>query len=101
VIVALNPSVGLAFAGADRRPTFEPGVMAKVKVGRIAAGFEYYGSTGALWDPAALREQEHYLFGAVDLLAVKNLELNVAAGAGLTGSSNDLIVKAIIGWTFE
>ena len=38
---------------------------------------------------------------AIDLLEVKHLELNMAAGKGLTGGSNDLIVKAIVGWTFE
>jgi hypothetical protein len=101
-LFAANPNIGLAFSGSDQRPSFEPCAMAKVKLGEaIAAGVEYYGSTGALFSVSPLLDQEHYVFAAADLLNVRRVELNVGAGAGLTRSSNDVIVKAIFGWTFE
>jgi len=78
-LLAVNPN--LSFPAA-----FEPGAMAKIKLGPIATGFEYYGTL-----PAG----EHYLFAAVDLLAIKRLELNVAVGEG-----HALVGKMIVGYVF-
>jgi hypothetical protein len=82
-LFAANPIVSFPAA-------FEPGAMAKIKLGPVALGVEYYSSL----------PHEHYLFEAVDLLSVKNLELNAAVGQGLTGESASLIFKMIIGYTF-
>jgi len=78
-LLAVNPIVSFPAA-------FEPAAMIKYKLGPIALGPEYYGTL-----PAG----EHYLFGAVDLLAVKKLELNVAVGGG-----TQLVGKMIIGYVF-
>ena len=83
-LFAVNPNIG--FPG----PSFEPGVMAKVKAGPVVLGLEYYGSL----------PDEHYLFEAIDLLAVDKLELNFGVGEGLTASSRSALVKMIVGYAF-
>jgi hypothetical protein len=83
-LFAANPNVGFPLS-------FEPGGMAKVKVGPVALGVEYY---------ASLAEGEHYLFEAIDLLALKGVEVNAAVGEGLTAASRSLIFKLILGYAF-
>ena len=78
-LFAANPNVGFP-------ASFEPCVMAKVKIGPIAVGPEYYGSFPG---------NENYLFGAIDLIAVKRLELNVAVGDGSAP-----VAKMILGYAF-
>jgi hypothetical protein len=77
-LLAANPNVQFPLA-------FAPAAMAKVKAGPLALGVEYY----------ATLPDEHYLFGAVDLLAVKDLELNLAVGGG-----SAWIGKMIVGYAF-
>jgi len=83
-LFAANPNVGFPLS-------FDPAAMAKLKLGPIALGVEYY---------ASLADREHYLFQAVDLLALKDVEVNAAVGEGLTSSSRSLIFKMILGYAF-
>jgi hypothetical protein len=83
-LFAANPNVGFPLS-------FDPGAMGKLKLGPIAAGIEYY---------ASLADGVHYLFQAVDLLALKDVEVNAAVGEGLTSSSQSLIFKMILGYAF-
>jgi len=83
-LFAANPNLGFPLS-------FDPGAMAKVKLGPVMAGLEYY---------ASLAEGEHYLFEALDLIALKGLEVNVALGEGLTATSRSLIFKTILGYAF-
>jgi len=83
-LFAANPNVGFPLS-------FDPGAMGKLKFGPIAAGIEYY---------ASLADGEHYLFQAVDLLALKDVEVHAAVGEGLTSSSQSLIFKMILGYAF-
>jgi hypothetical protein len=87
-IFAANPDVS---GSLDAAPAFEPGAMAKVKVAGLAIGVEYFGSPS---------EHRQFLFGAVDVLAWRGIELNLAAGKGLTASSSETVAKAIVGYTF-
>src|SRR5207237_9504108 len=73
-LFAANPNVGFPLS-------FEPGAMAKLKLGPIAIGVEYY---------ASLADRQHYLFQAVDLLALKDVEVTAAGGEGLTESRRSL-----------
>jgi|SRR5437660_1281922 len=77
-LLAANPNVELPLA-------FSPGAMAKLKLGPVAVGLEYYGTL----------PNEHYLFEAIDLIAVKHLELTIAVGEG-----HALIGKMILGYVF-
>jgi len=78
-LFAANPSV------TSPGPGFEPCAMAKVKAGPIALGLEYYGTL----------PDQHYLLAAVDLLSVKNLEVNAGVGAGSAP-----VGKLILGYVF-
>ena len=80
IIAAINPNIG--FPGASA----EPGAMLKVKVGPVAIGAEYYGSL----------PDEHYLLAAIDLIAVKHLELNFGAGGGSAP-----VAKLILGYAYS
>ena len=100
-LLLVNPILELSFAGRDAAlgPSFAPALMAKLKVDdAVALGLEYYADFGPISAPDSVHEQQHYLFEAIDLLAVESLELNAGLGEGLTAASNALVIKAIIGY---
>lgn len=100
---AFNPILDFAFGGGGLKegPAFEPAGFAKVKTGPVAFGIEYYAALGPIADPLPLREQGHYLYEAVDLLDIENVEVNFGIGEGLTGASNGLVAKVILGYSFD
>ena len=101
-LVAFNPILAQSFgATADEGPSFEPALKGSRAVGPVALGLEYYVNSGPVASPLPVREQEHYLYGVVDLLAVERFELNVGFGAGLTAASEGVIGKVILGYAFE
>jgi hypothetical protein len=103
-LLVANPILELSFAGpnASAGPSFAPALMAKYKIRDYAAvGLEYYADFGPISDPDPVREQQQYLFEAVDLLAVPQLEVNAGLGEGFTEGSNALVVKAILGYSFD
>ncbi len=100
---AANPIIGtpLAGSGFTAGPTFEPAVAAMFKVDeKFGFGLEYYADFGAIADPAPWRLQQHYLYEIENLLAVKDFELQLGIGEGLTSGSNPLVVKMIVGYVF-
>lgn len=97
---AVNPIFGvpLAHGGYADGPHFEPAASVKgVLSDRAALGFEYYGDVGPVLHAEALREQEHYLYGAGDYVLTPDLDLNLGVGYGF-GPAEDLTFKAILGW---
>ena len=101
-LFALNPNVGMALTqpGRGDGPELEPGAMAKLKLPGFAVGLEYYASLGSVSSFLPLAEQEHYLFETLDVLAWHGVELNLGVGEGLTGASNKLVVKTVVGYAF-
>jgi hypothetical protein len=103
-LFAFNPIVdqSLAGPGASDGPSFEPAIKAARDVMHVVAlGFEYYGNIGPIASPAALRDQEHYLYEVVDVVAFRGWELNIGLGEGLTPASEGVVAKIIVGYTFE
>lgn len=101
---AINPIVDVALAGPDfaAGPTFEPAVKGAYKwPNRVAIGLEYYGNFGPLSGFLPVSQQEHYIYEVVDVLTMKNVELNLGFGEGLTDGSSRFIVKMILGYTWE
>ena len=100
---AVNPNVATSLGGcadaADcRSPELEPAAMALEKFeGLLSIGFEYYGSLGRIKKPLPISQQTHYVFAALNVLALEGWELNVGVGRGLTEQSNTYIVKTILG----
>lgn len=104
VILVVNPIVGVPWKGSDFQagPTFEPAAMAKVKLFRhFAFGVEYYGDLGPIAHPLPVSQQQHALFGAMDLLDAGPFEINAGLGAGLTDGSQALTYKTIFGYAFD
>ncbi len=100
VKLALNPNVEVGFAGEGLRagPELTPAAAAYLRIPDVAEiGVEYYASLGPVKHVPRLAQQEHYLFGAGNLLALAGWELNAGVGAGLTDGSTDLIAKLIVG----
>lgn len=86
---------------ASDGPSFEPCFKGMRAVGPVGLGVEYFATLGQVGALLAPRDQEHYLFGAVDWLTGGPIELNAAVGAGLTPESAGVVFKVILGYTFE
>ena len=102
-LFAVNPILGqsLAGGGASDGPSFEPAAKASRAFGPIALGVEYYATLGPLVAPLPLRLQEHYVFETTDLIGFDRVEVNAGIGEGLTPASAGIIVKVILGYTFD
>jgi hypothetical protein len=101
--LCFNPTLDRSFHG----PSVPEGVVfsPNVKVGYditkvINGGFEYYGSVGPLTGFDPLRQQQQQVFAVTDLNFSPNWEFNFGVGVGLTGGSDHLLVKMIIGRRF-
>jgi hypothetical protein len=67
----------------------------------VSAGFEYYADYGALRNFATTHDQQQQLFLVTDLNVSPVWEINFGVGIGATGSTDHLIVKAILGRRFD
>lgn len=102
--LCFNPTLGRSFHGANVKQGvgFSPNVKVGYDVSKLmSAGFEYYGAVGALTGFDPIRQQQHQLFLSSDLKASENWELNLGVGVGITGATNHLILKMIVGRRFE
>jgi hypothetical protein len=68
---------------------------------KIAGGLEYYGSLGPATGFLPIHQQQHQIFPAMDLNLAPQWEVNFGLGVGLTGSTDHLILKGIIGYRFD
>lgn len=103
-LLAANPNfeTSLAGDGLSDGPAFEPAVMGVFKVRELVGfGLEYYAGFGPVSHPHAWNDQEHYLYEVFHLLSEENVELTGGVGEGLTGASNPLVFKVILGYTFD
>jgi hypothetical protein len=66
----------------------------------VNAGFEYYGSVGPVTGFLPIPEQQQQIFAVTDLNVSKDWEFNFGVGFGMTGATDHLIVKMIIGRRF-
>lgn len=100
---ALNPALEKSLHGLNSNAGFEFAPSAKIsfdvtKV--VAAGVEYYSSLGPLGRLDPWNEQQHQVFPAIDLNFSPDWEVNFGVGFGLTRSTDDLLVKLIVGYRF-
>ena len=102
--IAFNPSLERSVSGANagRGFTFSPNVKLSFDATKkITVGLEYYGALGPINEFDPLSEQQHQLFGAVDLNMGELWEFNAGLGEGFTHSTDHLILKCIIGRRFS
>jgi hypothetical protein len=102
-LFALNPILDQPLAGSDASsgPSFQPAFKGARSIGPIALGIEYYATIGALSAPLPLREQEHLLFEVLDVISLPRIELSAGVGEGLTAASAGLVLKAVLGYSFD
>jgi hypothetical protein len=91
-LVGLNSSKGWVFAPSAKL-SFD---LTKV----VAVGVEYYSSLGTVGGFAPWDQQQHQIFPVIDLNLSPRWEFNFGVGFGLTPSTDDLLVKLILGYRF-
>jgi hypothetical protein len=101
--LAVNPAFEKSLEGdsSSQGFTFAPSAKVSFDVSKkIAIGVEYYASVGPVthWD--VWSQQQQQIFPAVDLNLSPDWEINFGVGFGLTQSTDDLIVKLILGRRF-
>lgn len=116
-LVAVNPIFGYALSGPDPlKVDLEPCAKVAFDTQRgFAVGAEYYAGLGFIGDGLLpRRDQEHLVFGVVDLVPAAAApqaegspahaspwELNVGVGGALTAATGQhFLVKAIVGRAF-
>jgi hypothetical protein len=102
--LSFNPTLERAFHGENVRQGVE--FSPNLKVGydftpKIAGGFEYYGGLGPITGFDPISQQGQQLFPSIDLDLAPEWEVNFGVGIGLTGSTDHLIVKTILGYRFN
>jgi hypothetical protein len=102
--VSLNPSLDLSLKGpsAGKSPGFSPNVAVTFDVTHeVNLGIEYYGAYGPLsgFDATAQRQQQ--IFPSINLNVSPDWEFNAGVGVGLTGATDHLIFKTIVGRRFH
>lgn len=101
--VSVNPALERSIRGENSGQGFVFAPAAKVAVTvvePVAVGAEYYASLGPVRHLDPWREQQQQIFAAVDLNVAPEWEINFGVGWGLTDSTDDLVIKLIIGRRF-
>jgi hypothetical protein len=101
--LSFNPTVDRSFhgpgvaSGVTFSPNFKVGYDVTKKVNM---GFEYYGSLGPVTGFDPFRDQQQQFIPSIDLNISPNWEFNAGVGVGVTGTTDHLIVKFILGRRF-
>ena len=101
--VAFNPAFEKSLSGLNSSQGFDFAPSAKVsfevtKV--VSAGVEYYGSLGPVGHFSSPGDQQQQIFPVLDLNLSPRWEFNFGVGFGLTRSTDDLVIKLILGYQF-
>jgi hypothetical protein len=101
---SINPVLDRAWHGPDVNQglVFSPDFKFSYDfTPQIAGGLEYYGSVGPVNAFYGIGSQQHQVFPAIDLNLAPQWEVNFGLGWGLTGSTDHLIAKLILGYRFN
>ncbi|HEY6830743.1 MAG TPA: hypothetical protein VI259_28040 [Gemmatimonadaceae bacterium] len=98
--VSLNPVLGKSLRGPSAAQAFD--VTPNAQLGydltsKVNIAAEYYGATGTVREVVPIADQEHMLFGAVNIDFGPAWEFNLGYGNGLTRAGDKSIVKMILG----
>jgi hypothetical protein len=102
--LSFNPTLDRSFHGPSVNKGVEFSPNAKVSfdfIKKIAGGLEYYASYGPLTGFDPLRQQQQQIVPAIDVDLGPEWEFNFGVGVGVTGSTDHLIVKCIVGRRFD
>jgi len=101
--VAVNPALEKSLHGLNSNQGwgFAPSTKVSFDLTKVVAvGLEYYSSLGVIGHFTHWDEQQHQIFPVIDLNLSPQIEFNFGVGFGLTKSTDDLIVKLILGYQF-
>jgi len=101
---SLNPTLDRAFHGPDidQGVVFSPNFKFSYDfTPKIAGGLEYYGSVGPVTGFDPISQQQQQIFPAIDLNLAPQWEVNFGLGVGITGATDHLIAKMILGYRFD
>jgi hypothetical protein len=101
--VAVNPALEKSLHGLNSNQGwgFAPSTKVSFDLSKVVAvGLEYYSSLGVIGHFTNWDEQQHQIFPVIDLNLSPQIEFNFGVGFGLTKSTDDLIVKLILGYQF-
>jgi hypothetical protein len=101
---SINPVLDRAWHGPDVNQglVFSPDFKFSYDfTPQIAGGLEYYGAAGPVTGFYAVGTQQHQVFPTIDLNLAPQWEVNFGLGWGLTGSTDHLITKMILGYRFD
>jgi hypothetical protein len=101
---SLNPTLDRSFHGesVNQGVVFSPNFKFSYDfTPKIAGGLEYYGSVGPVTGFDAVAQQQHQIFPTIDLNIAPQWEINFGLGVGLTGATDHLIAKMILGYRFN
>ena len=101
---SVNPAFEKAYTGPEARRGWEFAPDAKIswnftKV--VAFGLEYYSGLGPVGEFDPFPRQSQQFVPAFDLNVSPKWEINFGIGVGVTGETDHMLVKAIIGRRFE
>jgi hypothetical protein len=102
--LSFNPTLDRSWHGpsVNRGVEFSPNAKFSFDfTKRIAGGLEYYAAYGPLTGFDPLREQQQQFFPSVDIDFGPQWEFNFGVGVGVTGATDHLIVKCIVGRRFD
>ncbi len=101
---AFNPALERSFHGpsVSSGVEFSPAFKFSYDVTpKVAFGLEYYGAVGPINGFSPADQQQHQFFPAFDLNLAPQWEINFGVGIGVTGSTDHLIAKGIVGYHFN
>lgn len=101
--LALNPAFEKSIHGENSGENFEFAPSAKISFDLtdwVAVGAEYYSSLGSVSHIDEWEDTQQQIMPALDFNLAPEWELNMGVGIGLTQSTDDLIVKLIVGRLF-
>jgi hypothetical protein len=100
---AVNPALEKSIKGLSSNQgwTFAPSAKVSYDLTKVVAvGAEYYSSLGSIGGFSVWTDQQQQIFPTVDLNLSPDWEFNFGVGFGLTGNTDGLIVKLILGYRF-
>ncbi len=98
--LSLNPVLGKSLRGPNSAKPFDftPNVnLGYDATSKVNLAIEYYGATGTIRRTEPFRDQEHLVFGAVNLDLGPAWEFNLGYGTALTGAGDKHLIKMIFG----
>jgi hypothetical protein len=101
---SVNPAFENAFTGPEARRGWEFAPDAKISwnfTKAVAFGLEYYSGLGPVGELDPFSRQSQQFIPAFDLNVSPKWEINFGVGVGVTGGTDHMLLKAIIGRRFE